>query len=99
MTTWDGPDAPAPVARTSQTGCDCDEAVAELWSYLDSELGSDAAERIRVHLESCRGCLAEHDVELVVKKLVRRCYAEVEVAPDELRTKVRTTISTLRVTR
>ncbi|WP_019137766.1 mycothiol system anti-sigma-R factor [Cellulomonas massiliensis] len=99
MTTWDEAGTPTPVARTSQSGCDCDEAVAELWAYLDSELEAPEADRVREHLAECSGCLAEHDVELVVKKLVRRCYEQVEIAPDELRARVTAHISTLRITR
>jgi anti-sigma factor (TIGR02949 family) len=77
--------------------CGCDEAVRELWAYLDSELQADEAERVRAHLQACGGCLEEHDVELVVKKLVRRCYSQEEAAPDELRAKIRARLVTLQV--
>lgn len=83
----------APVGKD----CGCDEAVSELWAYLDSELDGPEAERVKQHLEGCGGCLEEHDVELVVKKLVRRCYSQDEAAPDDLRAKIRAHIVTLQV--
>jgi len=79
--------------------CGCDEAVNELWAYLDAELEQHDAERVRAHLAGCHGCLEEHDVELVVKKLVQRCYATADLAPDELRAKVRASLTvTVRTT-
>lgn len=94
MSEWIEPGAgTAPVAQD----CGCDEAVSELWAYLDSELEAPDAERVKHHLEECGGCLEEHDIELVVKKLVRRCYAQDESAPDELRAKIRAGIVTVQV--
>lgn len=94
MSEWTEPGAAAaPVAQD----CGCDEAVSELWAYLDSELQEPDAARVKAHLAACGGCLEEHDVELVVKKLVRRCYAQDESAPDELRAKIRAHIVTLQV--
>jgi len=94
MSEWTEPGAGAAPAVHE---CDCDEAVSELWAYLDSELQADEAERVRAHLQACGGCLQEHDVELVVKKLVRRCYSQDEAAPDELRAKIRARLVTLQV--
>ncbi len=84
--------------RVSSTGCDCDEAVSELWAYLDSELEPVEAQRVKAHLEGCSGCLSEHDVELVVKKLVRRCWQDADVAPAELHARIRATLTTIRIT-
>src|SRR6478735_657930 len=94
MSEWTEPGA----GTASAVGeCGCDEAVSELWAYLDSELQADEAERVRAHLQACGGCLQEHDVELVVKKLVRRCYSQDEAAPDELRAKIRAHLVTVQV--
>jgi len=87
-----------PPARTSSSGCDCDEAVAELWAYLDAELEPLEAERVKAHLEGCDGCLGEHDVELVVKKLVKRCWSQDEAAPADLRARIHATLTTIHVT-
>ena len=75
-------------------GHDCDEALAHLWEYLDAELGQVEAARIRAHLITCRGCHAEHDVELVIKQLVRRGCTE--QAPSALRVRIREQIMLLR---
>ncbi|MCR6689407.1 mycothiol system anti-sigma-R factor [Cellulomonas sp.] len=81
----------------SPGGCGCDEAVAELWAYLDSELEPLEAERVKAHLEGCRGCLEEHEVEVVVKKLVRRCWSDEEPAPAELRARIHATFTTIKI--
>lgn len=75
--------------------CDCDEAIAELWAYLDAELTAEEADRVREHLTECRGCHEEYDVEIVVKRLVRRCYEESDVAPADLRTKIHERLTTI----
>ncbi|GEL95477.1 mycothiol system anti-sigma-R factor [Cellulomonas composti] len=88
---------PTPADAPVTGPCNCDEAVAELWAYLDSELEALEAARVRAHLEGCHGCLEEHDVELVVKKLVRRCYQD-DAAPDELRARIHASITTITIT-
>lgn len=85
------------VVRISTSGCDCDEAVAELWAYLDAELEPLEAARVKAHLDGCRGCLEEHDVEVVVKKLVRRCWSDEEAAPPDLRARIHATLTTIQV--
>ncbi len=87
------------MTQEKRDDCGCDEAVSELWAYLDSELERPEADRVRAHLESCHGCLEEHDVELVVKKLVRRCYESDPTAPDALRARIHETLTTIRITR
>lgn len=84
MSTWEE----SPAAPAHAEDCNCDEALAEMWAYLDAELEGPEADRVRAHLAGCRGCLEEYDVEVVVKKLVRRCYQGDEHAPVELREKV-----------
>jgi len=68
--------------------CDggCAEALAQLWAYLDSELGDLDATRVRQHLDACAGCLSEYQVEVVLKKVLRRGCAE--QAPQELRLRI-----------
>ncbi|CAM5791742.1 mycothiol system anti-sigma-R factor [Cellulomonas persica] len=91
---WEEPAA----TRRSTAGCDCDEAVAELWAYLDSELEPLEAERVKAHLEGCDGCLGEQEVELVVKKLVKRCWEKDEGAPADLRAKIHATLTSISIT-
>ena len=77
-------------------GHDCDEALAHLWEYMDAELGQEETARILAHLQSCSGCHAEHDVELVLKQVVRRGCTE--QAPSALRVRIHEQITLLRTT-
>ena len=44
-------------------GSDCDDALTQLYEYLDGELTPDRRESIRTHLDDCAPCLAAHDFE------------------------------------
>jgi anti-sigma factor (TIGR02949 family) len=75
---------------------DCTDALDRLWEYLDSELTEVDAETVRHHLAECRGCLEEYDVEMVLKKLVKRgCQ---EVAPETLRVRIHEQLVVMRAT-
>lgn len=50
---------------------DCDEALANLYLYLDAELDGASSERIRSHLEECSGCNGSFDFERRLKAVVR----------------------------
>lgn len=52
--------------------CDCDEALANLYLYLDSELDHLSTERIRAHLAMCGGCSGPFDFERRLKMVVRQ---------------------------
>lgn len=69
---------------------DCDEALANLYLYLDSELDEISTERIRAHLEVCGGCLGPFDFERRLKMVVRQRLDE-EV-PREFVVRVREAI-------
>jgi anti-sigma factor (TIGR02949 family) len=69
---------------------DCDEALANLYLYLDSELDDISAERIRAHLEACGGCSPSFDFERRLKMVVRQRLNE-EV-PQEFVVRVRQAI-------
>jgi anti-sigma factor (TIGR02949 family) len=73
----------------------CDEALDRLFEYLDAELGTPEAERVRAHLTECTECLEEFDVEAVVKKIVRRSCRE--EAPAQLRARIHEQLVTLRL--
>ncbi|MFI2753011.1 mycothiol system anti-sigma-R factor [Cellulomonas sp. P22] len=93
----DEPLAAAPrVSHEHVGGCGdgCAEALDRLFEYLDSELAEPDQERVRAHLEECRPCFEEYDVEIVVKNLVRRCCQE--EAPLELRARIRDQMTFLR---
>lgn len=50
---------------------DCDEALANLYTYLDAELDGATSDRIRAHLDECSGCHAPFDFEARLKHVVR----------------------------
>jgi anti-sigma factor (TIGR02949 family) len=49
----------------------CDEALTNLYLYLDAELDKATADRIRSHLDACRGCSGSFDFERRLKAVVR----------------------------
>jgi len=64
----------------------CDDALANLYLYLDSELDRVSAERIRTHLQACGGCSGPFDFELRLRAVVRD-RLDVEV-PEEVVTRL-----------
>lgn len=71
----------------------CDETRAQLFAYLDHELPSSEAERVRVHLARCPACrmLAVHDRRFLAA--VRHAGGRtVESAPASLRERIRTSL-------
>lgn len=58
------------------SGGNCDEALTNLYQYLDREMGSADSDRIRAHLEDCTGCLDVFEFEVRLKIVVRERLAE-----------------------
>lgn len=84
-----------PAHAASAQDCGCPEALDRLWEYLDAELTVPDKDVVSAHLAHCTGCLEEHEVERVMKAVVRRgCQ---EVAPEELRVRIHERITVLRV--
>jgi mycothiol system anti-sigma-R factor len=73
----------------------CTEVLAELYSYLDQELGPPGRAKIAQHLDECGPCLREYGLEEVVKQLVYRCCRD-DKAPTGLRVKVLVRIQEIR---
>lgn len=65
----------------------CDDALASLYLYLDSELDDASAEKIRSHLEDCPVCDQSFDFERRLKTVVRQRLDE--DVPDTLMRRVR----------
>jgi mycothiol system anti-sigma-R factor len=59
----------------------------QMFEYLDGELGEPDLHVIREHLDECAPCMSEHDVDKVVKALIRRSCGG-DVAPDTLRDRI-----------
>jgi anti-sigma factor (TIGR02949 family) len=58
------------------SGHECDDALTQLYHYLDQELDASSLEVIRLHLEDCSGCLRSFDFEARLKIVVRQRLAE-----------------------
>ena len=65
----------------------CSEVLDRMYTYLDGELGEPDLRLVREHLEECAPCMSEHDVDLVVKKLIRRSCGG-DLAPEQLRERI-----------
>ena len=64
----------------------CDEAIAELYLYLDNELDDVARSVLELHLQQCSPCLEAFDFQAQLQKLVSdKCRERV---PDALRAKI-----------
>jgi anti-sigma factor (TIGR02949 family) len=58
------------------SGHECDDALTNLYLYLDREIEATTSEVIRTHLEDCNGCLRSFDFEARLKVVVRERLSE-----------------------
>ncbi|MGA8038591.1 MAG: zf-HC2 domain-containing protein [Acidimicrobiia bacterium] len=63
------------------SGHECDDALTNLYRYLDREMEASSSEMIREHLEDCSGCLHRFDFEARLKIVVRQRLSE-DVPPE-----------------
>jgi mycothiol system anti-sigma-R factor len=70
----------------------CADVLERVYEYLDGEMGDLDLAKIRQHLEECRPCLDQYDVDVALKALVRRSCG-CEQAPAELRRRILVRIS------
>lgn len=56
---------------TKPTPISCDEALRQLYAYLDHELDSRAHKAIEHHLSVCRSCFSRADFERRLKERLR----------------------------
>lgn len=73
----------------------CSEVLDRVYEYLDGEMGEHDVAKIRQHLEECRPCLSQYDIDLALKALLRRSCT-CEAAPEELRTRIMVRITEVR---
>ncbi len=65
---------------------DCDDALRELYGFLDGELTDDRRHLISSHLDDCSPCLEAFDFENELRHLVAsKCHDDV---PDGLRERI-----------
>lgn len=65
----------------------CQEALEQVYLYLDGELCEMDCAQIKAHIDACSHCLEQYDVEAQVKTLVNRCCGG-EQATDGLKAQV-----------
>ena len=68
-------------------GAGCDEALENLYLYLDAELDSVTSERIRIHLDECNGCVHSFEFEKRLKMVIKERLDE--DVPDSFVTRLR----------
>ena len=88
-------DHPEPMSRPEcdSSHDDCDDAVAQLYAFLDGELDAQTVTRVEAHLRRCSPCLEAFDFEAELRKVVAvKCRDQV---PDELRTRILTVLTRL----
>ncbi len=85
-------------AQHAREHVDCSETLHRLYEYLDGEMTPSDTARIAGHLAACGPCMEQHDVEQMMKALVRRSCAA-EVAPEHIRASIVTRITTIRIER
>ena len=65
---------------------DCNDALHELYEFLDGELTPERRTYIQQHLTDCSPCLETFDFQAELRMVVaRKCTDEV---PDSLRSKI-----------
>jgi mycothiol system anti-sigma-R factor len=66
---------------------DCNDALHELYDFLDGELTDERRAAIRHHLDACQPCAEPYDFEAELRMVIRRkCREQV---PESLLLKVR----------
>jgi len=75
----------APDHTTSESG-DCNDALHELYEYLDGELTPSRRQVIAQHLTACGECFEAFDFQAELKQVIaHKCRDEV---PDSLKARV-----------
>lgn len=65
---------------------DCEQALAELYTFLDGELTVERRTVIKTHIELCSPCLERYSFETELRQVVQvRCQEQV---PESLRGRI-----------
>ena len=71
---------------------DCEDArIERLYEYLDGALSHKDIVEIQEHLDGCPECSEEHDLECVIRSVVKRSCTE--AAPETLKASILDRIS------
>ena len=74
---------------------ECADYLERIVYFLDNELDEADCSEVQMHLDECGPCLERYDLQRTVKGLVARSCGE--VAPVELRERVRVRIQQIQV--
>jgi mycothiol system anti-sigma-R factor len=77
------------------SNADCADFLERIVRLIDNELEEGDCSIVRAHIDGCSPCLERYDLQRTVKALVARSCSE--VAPAELRERVRIRISQIRL--
>lgn len=70
---------------------DCNDAIQELYTFLDGELTEDRRNSIRGHLDDCHPCLEAFDFEAELRMVVsHHCR---ETVPEALKARITAILS------
>jgi mycothiol system anti-sigma-R factor len=69
---------------------ECNDALHQLYEFLDGELTDAKRAAIRHHLDSCQPCAEPYDFEAELRLVIRKKCAE--AVPESLMAKVRKAI-------
>ena len=73
----------------------CPEArIDSIYRYLDGALDTADLEEVKTHIQNCHECQSEHDLELIIRDVVKRSCDE--KAPQSLKTKIMQRIEQLK---
>jgi len=65
----------------------CQEALKNLYEFIDKDLDQATEAEIKVHLEHCNGCLGKFEAERLFKEMIRT-KAGGEKVSDEMRARI-----------
>ena len=64
----------------------CEEALSELYTFLDGELTDSKRDELQHHLDDCSPCLEVYDFEAELRQVISlRCREQV---PEDLRRRI-----------
>ena len=72
---------------TDTNASNCDEALENLYLYIDAELDSLTSDRIRSHLDDCNGCVHSFEFERRLKTVIKERLDE--DVPDDFVARLR----------
>ena len=73
----------------------CEDALTELYTFLDGELTAEKREHIRHHLDDCNPCLEHYDFEAELRIVIStKCK---ESVPETLKAKIAATLADLQI--